>query len=90
MIKDHNSTHSAQFKTIVSCLTSKCYIIQKAICTFFFSAATGLKVPFPSKGYLLSIKPFTPISDQGRISLYNNDTILSKKVVRIKKNINWG
>ena len=45
----------------------------------FFSAATGLKVPFPSKGYLLSIKPFTPISDQGRISLYNNDTILSKK-----------
>ena len=34
------------------------------------------------------IKPFTPMSDQDRISPYNNKTISSKQVMRIKKNIN--
>ena len=34
------------------------------------------------------IKPLTPTSDQDRISPYNINTISSKQVMRIKKNIN--
>ena len=34
------------------------------------------------------IKPLTPVSDKDRISPYNlNDTITSRQVTRIKKNI---
>ena len=33
--------------------------------------------------------PLTPMSDQDRISPYNLNTISLKKVMRIKKNINW-
>ena len=34
------------------------------------------------------INPLTPMSDQGRISLYNINTISGRQVMRIKKNIN--
>ena len=34
--------------------------------------------------------PLTPISDQDRISPYNINTISTRKVMRIKKNINLG
>ena len=34
------------------------------------------------------LNPFTPISDQDRISPYNINTISSRQVMRIKKNIN--
>ena len=37
-----------------------------------------------------TINPLTLMSDQGRISLYNIYTISTKKVMRIKKNINLG
>ena len=36
------------------------------------------------------INPLTPISDQDRISPYNINTISSRQVMRIKKNINEG
>ena len=35
------------------------------------------------------LKPFTPISDQDRISPYNINTISSRQVMRIEKNINY-
>ena len=34
--------------------------------------------------------PLAPMSDQDRISPYNIDTISTKEVIRIKKNINLG
>ena len=34
--------------------------------------------------------PLTPISDQDRLSPYNMNTISTRKVMRIKKNINLG
>ena len=34
--------------------------------------------------------PFTPTSDQDRISPHNIDTISSRQVMRIEKNINYG
>ena len=36
------------------------------------------------------INPFTPTSDQERISPYNINTISSRQVMRIEKNINYG
>ena len=36
-----------------------------------------------------AVDPLTPMSDHERFSLYNINTISSKKVMRIKKNINW-
>ena len=36
---------------------------------------------------LLSLNSSTPVSDQDRISPYNIDTISSRQVTRIKKNI---
>ena len=36
------------------------------------------------------INPFTPTSDQERISPYNINTISSRQVMRIEKNINRG
>ena len=36
------------------------------------------------------INPFTPTSDQDRISPYNINTISSRQVMRIEKNINHG
>ena len=39
---------------------------------------------------LLHINPSTPTSDQDRISPYNNNTISSRQVMRIEKNINYG
>ena len=38
------------------------------------------------KGF--NLNPLTPMSDQDIISPYNIDTISSKQVIRIKKNIN--
>ena len=35
------------------------------------------------------VNPFTPTSDQDRISPYNTDTISSRQVMRIEKNINY-
>ena len=37
-----------------------------------------------------NINPFTPTSDQDRISPYNVNTISSRQVMRIEKNINHG
>ena len=37
---------------------------------------------------LINFNPLTPMSDEDRISLYNINTISSKLVMRIKKNIN--
>ena len=37
-----------------------------------------------------SVNPLTPMSDQDRISPYNINTISSRQVMRIKKNINEG
>ena len=39
---------------------------------------------------MIGINPLTPISDQDRISHYNINTISSRQVMRIKKNINKG
>ena len=36
------------------------------------------------------LNPFTPTSDQDRISPYNVNTISSRQVMRIEKNINHG
>ena len=36
--------------------------------------------------YLLALNPLTPMRDQDRISPYNNHTISSRQVMRIKKN----
>ena len=41
-----------------------------------------------SESLLRNLNPLTPISDQDRISPYNINTISSRKVLRIKKNIN--
>ena len=39
---------------------------------------------------ILGVNPFTPTSDQDRISPYNINTISSRQVMRIEKNINHG
>ena len=36
------------------------------------------------------LNPFTPTSDQDRISPYNINTISSRQVMRIEKNVNHG
>ena len=36
------------------------------------------------------VNPFTPRSDQDRISPYNITTISSRQVMRIEKNISYG
>ena len=36
------------------------------------------------------VNPLTPMSDQDRISPYNINTISTRQVMRIKKNINLG
>ena len=42
------------------------------------------------KLYINIINPLTPISDQGWISPYNINTISSRQVMRMEKNINLG
>ena len=37
-----------------------------------------------------TFNPLTPVSDQERTSLYNINTISSRQVMRIKKNISQG
>ena len=39
---------------------------------------------------LVALDPFTSTSDQERISLYNINTISSRQVMRIEKNVNHG
>ena len=39
---------------------------------------------------ILGVNPFTPTNDQDRISPYNINTISSRQVMRIEKNINYG
>ena len=41
-------------------------------------------------GHEFDFNPFTPTSDQDRISPYNINTISSRQVMRIEKNINHG
>lgn len=38
----------------------------------------------------LTANPLAPMSEQGRISPYNIDTILRRQVMRVKKNMNSG
>ena len=38
----------------------------------------------------ISLNPFTPTSDRDRISPYHINTISSRQVMRIEKNINHG
>ena len=38
----------------------------------------------------MSLNPFIPTSDQDRISPYNINTVSSRQVMRIEKNINYG
>ena len=38
----------------------------------------------------VKLNPFTPTSDQDRISPYNINIISSRQVIRIKKNVNHG
>ena len=40
--------------------------------------------------FFSQLNPFTPTSDQDRISPYNINTISSRQVMRIEKNINYG
>ena len=39
---------------------------------------------------ILGVNPFTPTNDQDRISPYNINTISSRQVMRIEKNISHG
>ena len=49
----------------------------------------GLLVEFICQGTVYRfLNPLTPISNQNRISLYNINTISTRQVMRIKKNIN--
>ena len=45
---------------------------------------------FNSTQTSFELNPFTPTSDQDRISHYNINTISSRQVMRIEKNINYG
>ena len=47
----------------------------------------GIKQKFwvLTKGLVRTVNPFTPVSDQERISLYNINTESSRQVMRIKK-----
>ena len=38
----------------------------------------------------LTVNPLTPMSDQDRISPYNINTMSTRQVMRIQKNINLG
>ena len=49
-----------------------------------------LRPIFLSWGFKWEIYPFTPISDQDRISPYDINTISSRQVMRIKKNFSEG
>ena len=40
----------------------------------------------PKPHIIIELNPFTPISDQKRISPYNVYTLTSRQVMRIKKN----
>ena len=42
------------------------------------------------EGKKISFNPFTPTNDQDRISPYNINTISSRQVMRIEKNIDYG
>ena len=43
-----------------------------------------------SESQIGTLNPFTPTSDQERISPYNINTIYSRQVMRIEKNVNHG
>ena len=58
-------------------------VIKQSVVTVFLPLIT-ITVIFTS------INPFTPTSDQDRISPYNINTISSRQVMRIEKNINYG
>ena len=64
---------------------------KKQICETFISKRTDY-LPFlmPCKHLLCILNPFTPTSGQDRISPYNINTISSRQVMRIEKNINYG
>ena len=51
--------------------------------SFFFPTLS-----FPVFMIFAGLIPYTPICDQDRISPYNINTISSRQVMRIKKNIN--
>ena len=50
----------------------------------------GLRIEYLGAEGTTVLNPFTPTSDQGRISPYNINTISSRQVMRIEKNINDG
>ena len=70
-------------------------VIEKMRVTFVVMNTTQvvvkIKLPFFFKAlFSLLLNPFTPTSDQERISPYNINTISSRQVMRIEKNINHG
>ena len=49
-----------------------------------------MKQELPLTLFQVDLNPFTPTSDQDRISPYNINTLSSRQVMRIEKNINHG
>ena len=64
---------------------------KKPICETFISKRTDY-LPFlmPCKHLLCILNPFTPTSDQDRISPNNVNTISSRQVMRIKESLKKG
>ena len=76
----------------------KCIVIVKKNSFLVFGGDGKVKIDFclmllffkSSHCFFFSLNPFTPTSDQDRISPYNINTISSRQVMRIEKIINHG
>ena len=58
--------------------------------SYLYNFTSSLSFQCYLQCFLQLINPFTPTSDQDRISPYNINTVSSRQVMRIEKNINNG
>ena len=63
-------------------------IMCKSKTNLTFSSTLGKMVSFTLIEFSLALNPLTPMSDQDRFSPCNINTILSRQVMKVKKNIN--
>ena len=63
-------------------------IMCKSKTNLTFSSTLGKMVSFTLIEFSLPLNPLTPMSDQDRFSPCNINTILSRQVMKVKKNIN--
>ena len=86
-----------KFSCTVSHKFTHCFLItliyslwkQEKLTTYNNSQITDCHSPLSGQLFI-TFNPLTPMNDQDRISSYNINTISTRQVMRIKKNINLG